>query len=62
MSIQGPRFGGALNEAAEQFSGAYDRKMAPAEFVAEMRKKNQYIMGIGHRVKVYLKIKNDISL
>ena len=47
----GPRFGGALNEAAEQFSGAYDKKMSPGEFVAEMRKKNQYIMGIGHRVK-----------
>ena len=47
----GPRFGGALNEAAEQFSGAYDRKLAPSQFVAEMRKKNQYIMGIGHRVK-----------
>ena len=43
-----------MNEAAEQFSGAYDRKMSPGEFVAEMRKKNQYIMGIGHRVKVYL--------
>ena len=47
----GPRFGGALNEAAEQFSEAYDRKLAPAEFVSEMRKKNKYIMGIGHRVK-----------
>ena len=47
----GPRFGGALNEAAEQFSAAFDRKISPAEFVAEMRKKNQYIMGIGHRVK-----------
>merc|ERR1712241_972539 len=47
----GPRFGGALNEAAEQFSGAYDKKMSPGEFVTEMRKKNQYIMGIGHRVK-----------
>jgi len=47
----GPRFGGALNEAAEQFSGAFDRKMTPAEFVSDMRKRNEYIMGIGHRVK-----------
>jgi len=47
----GSRFGGALNEAAEQFSGAFDRKLSPAEFVAEMRKNNKLIMGIGHRVK-----------
>jgi len=47
----GPRFGGALNEAAEQFSGAFDRKMSPQEFVSDMRKRNEYIMGIGHRVK-----------
>ena len=43
--FQGPRFGGALNEAAEQFSGAFDRKMTPAEFVTDMRKRNEYIMG-----------------
>merc|ERR1719346_9874 len=47
----GSRFGGALNEAAEQFSGAFDRKLSPSEFVAEMRKNNKLIMGIGHRVK-----------
>merc|ERR550539_897969 len=41
----GPRFGGALNEAAEQFSEAYDRKLAPAEFVSEMRKKEQIYYG-----------------
>ena len=47
----GSRFGGALNDAAEQFSGAFDRKLSPSEFVAEMRKNNKLIMGIGHRVK-----------
>jgi ATP citrate (pro-S)-lyase len=47
----GDRFGGALNDAAEQFSGAFDRKLSPTEFVAEMRKNNKLIMGIGHRVK-----------
>merc|ERR1712226_1296471 len=47
----GSRFGGALNEAAEQFSGAFDRKLSPSDFVAEMRKNNKLIMGIGHRVK-----------
>ena len=47
----GPRFGGALNDAAEQFSNAFDSNKSPQEFVNEMKKKNQYIMGIGHRVK-----------
>jgi len=47
----GPRFGGALNQAAEQFSKAYDENKTPQEFVVEMKKKNEYIMGIGHRVK-----------
>lgn len=40
-----------MNSAAEQFSKAFDDGLTPAEFVADMRKRNQYIMGIGHRVK-----------
>jgi len=47
----GPRFGGAIDGAAEQFSWAYDTNQSPKEFVAEMRKENKLIMGIGHRVK-----------
>lgn len=47
----GPRFGGALNDAALQFSAAFDSSQTPQQFVNEMKKKNQYIMGIGHRVK-----------
>lgn len=47
----GPRFGGALDEAALMFSKAYDAGQTPADFVSEMRRKNQLIMGIGHRVK-----------
>jgi len=47
----GPRFGGALNAAAEQFSAAYDAKMTPKAWIADMKKKNEYISGIGHRVK-----------
>lgn len=47
----GDRFGGALNGAAKQFSEAYDSGLHPMEFVNEMRKKGQLIMGIGHRVK-----------
>jgi len=40
-----------LNGAAKQFSEAYDAGLIPMEFVNEMRKKGQLIMGIGHRVK-----------
>lgn len=47
----GPRFGGALDEAALQFSAAYDAGTPPREFVATMRAQNKLIMGIGHRVK-----------
>ncbi|KAK6166754.1 hypothetical protein SNE40_023379 [Patella caerulea] len=47
----GDRFGGALDAAAKQFSESYDRGMIPMDFVNDMRKKGQLIMGIGHRVK-----------
>ncbi|EDO37585.1 predicted protein [Nematostella vectensis] len=47
----GDRFGGALDAAARQFSEGYDTKQAPMDFVNDMRKKGQLIMGIGHRVK-----------
>jgi len=47
----GPRFGGALDAAAEQFSSANDKGMSAQEFVSTMRKKKQLIMGIGHKVK-----------
>lgn len=47
----GDRFGGALDGAARQFSEAHDSNLHPMEFVNEMRKKGQLIMGIGHRVK-----------
>ena len=33
------------------FSEAYDMGKQPMQFVNEMRKKGQLIMGIGHRVK-----------
>ncbi|XP_068220255.1 ATP-citrate synthase-like isoform X1 [Palaemon carinicauda] len=47
----GDRFGGALDGAARQFSEAFDKNMLPMEFVNDMRKKGQLIMGIGHRIK-----------
>ncbi|CAI5734249.1 unnamed protein product [Hyaloperonospora brassicae] len=47
----GPRFGGALDKAAEMFASAHDSGMSAADFVSEMRKQNKLIMGIGHRIK-----------
>lgn len=49
--FQGDRFGGALDGAARMFSHGLDSGMAAMEFVNDMRKKGQLIMGIGHRVK-----------
>ncbi|CAF1206373.1 unnamed protein product [Adineta ricciae] len=47
----GDRFGGALDNAAKQFSHAFDTGLHPADFVNKMRKEGELIMGIGHRVK-----------
>ena len=47
----GPRFGGALDEAAIIFTEASDCAYEPEQFVKDMRKKNKLIMGIGHRIK-----------
>lgn len=47
----GPRFGGALDDAARMFSEAADLAMEASEFVSSMRKKNQLIMGIGHKIR-----------
>merc|ERR1711920_111206 len=47
----GPRFGGALDDAAKMFSEAHDSGISPKEFIEKMKKTNQLIMGIGHRIK-----------
>ena len=47
----GDRFGGALDDAARQFSSAQGKGESPMEFVNNMRKAHKYIQGIGHRVK-----------
>merc|ERR1719252_475066 len=47
----GPRFGGALDDAAEQFSKAADAGVAPKVFVSDAKKNNKLIMGVGHRIK-----------
>ena len=47
----GPRFGGAIADAAKYFKSAYERGLTPEQFVNEMKAKGMYIPGIGHRVK-----------
>merc|ERR1711959_840867 len=47
----GPRFGGALDDAAAMFSKAVDSGVSPKDFIDKMKKSNQLIMGIGHRIK-----------
>ncbi len=51
MLTIGPRFGGAIDGAAQSFSEAYDRGLSPAEFVEEMKRKGENIQGIGHLIK-----------
>merc|ERR1719392_667377 len=47
----GPRFGGALDDAAAMFSEAQGSGIAPKDWIEKMKKSNQLIMGIGHRIK-----------
>jgi len=48
----GPRFGGAVSDAAKYFREAMQKNMAPSEFVTHMKQVVQInIPGIGHRVK-----------
>ena len=46
----GPRFGGAVNGAAEHFSWGLENNLAPRDFMNAMKKKNVRIQGIGHRI------------
>ena len=47
----GPRFGGAIDDAARWVRKMVAEKVPPAQFVVEMKKKGINIPGIGHRVK-----------
>jgi ATP citrate (pro-S)-lyase len=51
MLTIGPRFGGAIDGAAQQFSDANDRGLSPHQFVDEMKRKCENIQGIGHLIK-----------
>jgi ATP-citrate lyase alpha-subunit len=47
----GPRFGGAIDGAAQYFKYADDNNLTPAEFLSYMKKQGIPIPGIGHRIK-----------
>ena len=51
MLTIGPRFGGAIDGAAQMFSSAYDKGLSPSQFVEEMKRKGENIQGIGHLIK-----------
>ena len=51
MLTIGPRFGGAIDGAAQMFSEAFDSGKTPQQFVDGMKAKGVNIQGIGHRVK-----------
>ena len=51
MLTIGPRFGGALDGAAQQFSQALDNGLTPQQFVDGMKSQGILIQGIGHRIK-----------
>lgn len=45
----GPRFGGAINQAAGNWLSGVKNKKSADEFVEEFAKKKEYISGIGHK-------------
>lgn len=47
----GPRFGGAIDGAAQYFKYADDNDLTPAQFLNHMKKEGVPIPGIGHRIK-----------
>lgn len=47
----GPRFGGAVADAARDFYDAWKMSESAAEFVGRKKREGKLIMGIGHRVK-----------
>jgi citrate synthase len=47
----GPRFGGAIDDAARYFKRACDDGVAPEVFLNDMKREGLPIPGIGHRVK-----------
>ena len=51
MLTIGPRFGGAVDGAAQLMSAAFDSGKTPKQFIDEMKQKGANIQGIGHLIK-----------
>ena len=51
MLTIGPRFGGAIDGAAQNFLRGYASGLTPEQFIKEMKSKGQLVPGIGHKVK-----------
>ncbi|MHA1728549.1 MAG: citrate/2-methylcitrate synthase [Promethearchaeota archaeon] len=47
----GPRFGGAIANAAREFKNAFESGLSPKRFVDAMNARGEFIPGIGHRIK-----------
>lgn len=47
----GPRFGGAIDDAARCFKEAVEKGLAPADFVEGLKRQGKRVPGIGHRIK-----------
>jgi citrate synthase len=58
----GPRFGGAIDDAAREFKRAYDSGLAPEQFVNQMKSAGINIPGIGHRIKSVKNPDNRVEL
>lgn len=58
----GPRFGGAIDDAAQYFKKAADAQTPPAQFVAQMKAAGIPIPGIGHRIKSTLNPDKRVQL
>ena len=51
LSTIGLRFGGAIDGSARQFKAGFEAGLGPTEFVEIYKKKNELLLGIGHKVK-----------
>eukprot|EP00434_Breviolum_minutum_P003634 symbB.v1.2.003200.t1/scaffold166.1/size289592/2 len=51
LATIGPRFGGALDDAARMFCEALDLQLSPETFVQKCKAEKTVIAGIGHRIK-----------
>ncbi|KAI8471432.1 MAG: citrate synthase-like protein [Monoraphidium minutum] len=47
----GPRFGGAIDDAARCFKEAVDQGLSPPDFVEGLKRRGKRVPGIGHRIK-----------